>query len=252
MSALKSDESFLEPDASALKSDVSALKSEGSLLESDLSLESGQSQPELSTPPALSVLFDGRHVQRVPVPQISFYYKKQQTTAPVYIRNTGREGLGVFAASDIPENTPVTFYFGSLVESDKQSNNNAGGGSHMLGLSNHGAAFVPGTGKTHINGCIQPGFALEDYVARGAVGSFLNASTGSQANCKLEVSRCDQIGVNYILFDPFHTLQPGERFIYVILKTKTAVKAGTQLRWDYHCDSAGKGEFMDIDPDFSA
>jgi hypothetical protein len=203
------------------------------------------------------IIFRNRLEERIHVPRIAFEVNNETwRTAPIFIRDTGREGLGVFAAELIPAKTLVTLYGGKMIERDKpQSDSAVGEGSHYLSLHLDGSAFAPGCKSGNIlDGVIraEEGLTLEYFVERGTVGSFLNAASRNEANCCKAVtpSHCEDPTLKYIPFDKEHELDRGlrERFFYVTLSTRKAVAPGVQLRFLYQSDHfESEVPYMDID-----
>jgi hypothetical protein len=188
------------------------------------------------------ILFKTRLLRRILIPPRGFTInKKEYRMGSIYVRDTGREGLGVFAAADLDKDAVVCTYYGRMF-SHERLGRNPGELTHVKALSLYGSAFVEGSvSGSHMDGSIQPeaDLTLEAYVDRIAVGSFLNSAGATEANCQMVVvpGSCDDLGKRYVPFDPLRPAGVGEKVFALLMKLKRRVRAGEQLRWDYRCDA---------------
>ena len=204
--------------------------------------------------------FGNKVVERVMVPEIDFAVGgKAYRTSPIYVRNTGREGLGVFAAQDLEGGAVVTMYFGKMINPER----GRGGmgereGTHYKALSLFGSAFAPGS----VSGCCmdgaiqqEEGLTLEGYVTRSSVGSLMNGCEEREANCKMECSpgRCDKM-LKYVPYDRTREPGQGEQVFCLLMRVKEGrpVRAGTQLKWHYRFDPHhSDAPYMNVDEGYA-
>jgi hypothetical protein len=204
----------------------------------------------------LPILYQRQVLERVMVPVIEFTVGgKGYRTSPIYVRNTGREGLGVFAAQDLEGGAVVTMYFGKMINpATGRGDLGTRGSSHYKALSIFGSAFAPGSvSGSCMDGAIQPeeGLTLEGYVTRSSVGSLMNSCEERDANCIMECSpkRCDK-ECRYAPYDNALEPRPEERVFCLLMKVKVGrpVRAGTQLRWHYRFDPhPSDAPYMNVD-----
>lgn len=204
--------------------------------------------------------FENKVAERVPVPVLEFAVGGRTfRTSPVYVRNTGREGLGVFAAQDLEGGAVVTMYFGKMINpATGRGDLGTRGSSHYKALSLFGSAFAPGSvSGSCMDGAIQPeeGLTLEAYVTRSSVGSLMNSCEERDANCIMECSpkRCDREG-RYVPYDRTREPLGKEQVFCLLMKVKEGrpVRAGTQLRWKYRFEPIpGDAPYMEVDEGYA-